>query len=312
MDAWIANFQIINPDVTVNYDPSGSGAGREIFLAGGVLWAGSDAALSDDEAQRSLDRCGPDGAIDLPVYISPIAITFNLPGIDTLNMAPATIAKIFTGQITAWDDPILAADNPGVTLPSTRVTPVHRTDNSGTTENFADYLFANVPDVWPWEPSGTWPRQGGDSAQGTSGVIAVVNQTEGAVTYADASRVGELSTANILVGGTWVPVSADAASRAVDVSPQLEGRHEADLSIALDRTTEDTQAYPLVLISYAVVCLHYESERDAEFVTEFIGFIASPLGQTLASSAAGSAPMSDDLEQRIATSVAAITSGGTP
>src|SRR6185503_15663437 len=121
MAAWQAAFQGANPDVTVNYDPVGSGGGREQFLAGGaILFAGSDAALTADELTKSKTRCaGGTGAIDLPVYISPIAIAYNLPGVTSLQMKADTIAKIFAGKIKKWNDPAIAADNSGVKLPST-------------------------------------------------------------------------------------------------------------------------------------------------------------------------------------------------
>ena len=309
MDAWRASFQAMHVAVSVNYDPSGSGAGRTQLLAGGALWAGSDAALSDAEIERSRDACGPEGAIDLPIYVSPIAITFNLDGIDSINMSASTVAGIFTGAITRWDAPELAAENPGVALPSLPITPVHRLDDSGTTENFVDWLHANAPEIWVWEPSGVWPTQGGDSAQGTSGVITVVQQTLGAITYADASRVGTLGTVAIGVGDQWVPVSPEGAAIAVDASPLMEGRHVYDMAVALDRTTTAEGAYPLVLVSYAVVCLHYARQMDAEFIQEFIGFVASPAGQAVSAQIAGSAPISETLSNQIRSSLAAITWG---
>ncbi|WP_245885995.1 phosphate ABC transporter substrate-binding protein PstS [Xylanimonas oleitrophica] len=309
MGAWIAGFQSQNPDVSVSYDAAGSGAGREQFLAGGVSFAGSDAALKDEELQSSTEVCGPDGAIDLPLYISPIAVAFNLPGISSLNLAPETIANIFAGNITSWNDPAIAADNPDVNLPDMAITPVHRSDDSGTTDNFTEYLHATAGDVWTWEPDGVFPVEGGDSAQGTSGVVGIVNDTEGAVTYADASRVGQLGTAAIKVGEEWVPVSPEAAAAAVDASHEVEGRHEHDLAFELDRTTTAAGAYPLVLISYSLACLNYADEAEGNFVKAFLGYIASSEGQQAAASAAGSAPISDDLRSQVEQAIDAITVG---
>nr|WP_041582815.1 phosphate ABC transporter substrate-binding protein PstS [Xylanimonas cellulosilytica] len=310
MEAWIAGFQTTNPDVTINYDPAGSGAGRGQFLAGGVAWAGSDAVLKDEEIETSRTVCGPDGAISLPVYVSPIAVAFNLPGIDSLNLAPATIAGIFTGAITTWDAPEIAADNPGVELPATEITAVHRSDDSGTTENFTDYLAATASEVWTFEPDGVFPVEGGDSAEGSSGVIGVVRQTEGAVTYVDASKVGEgIGTAAVKVGEEWVAFTPEAAAAAVDASPLVEGRHANDLAFELDRTTTDPSAYPLVLISYAIACQNYSDEATGDFVKAFLGFIASAPGQEAAAQAAGSAPISGDLESKVQAAIAAITVG---
>ncbi len=133
-EAWIAEFQRNNAFVTVNFDPTGSGAGREAFLAGAVDYAGSDSALSESDLAGEFAACAPGTkGIDLPVYISPIAIIFNLAGVNQLNLDAATVAGIFKGDITAWDDRAIRALNPGTSFPSTRITAVHRSDDSGTT-----------------------------------------------------------------------------------------------------------------------------------------------------------------------------------
>ena len=121
MDAWVAGFSgLLHSDAQVQYSPDGSGAGRTAFLAGAVDFAGSDAYLDDEELERSRKICGPDGAFDVPAYISPIAVAFNLPGITELNLDAETIAKIFQGEIKSWDDPAIAKHNPGVNLPNCR------------------------------------------------------------------------------------------------------------------------------------------------------------------------------------------------
>src|SRR5690606_5424429 len=137
MEAWRAGFQSLNPDVTVNYDPVGSGGGRTQFLDGATSFAGSDSLMKEDEYALAVDRCEGDlGAIHLPTYISPIAVIFNLEGIDSINMDADTIADIFNANITMWNDPAIAAQNEGVDLPATAITIVHRADESGTTSNF--------------------------------------------------------------------------------------------------------------------------------------------------------------------------------
>src|SRR6185369_16847577 len=105
MQAWIAGLQSTSPDATVSYDPVGSGGGREQFIAGGVDFAGSDSALTDDEIAKTKDRCGPTGIFELPNYISAIAVVYHLDGVKDLNLSPATIAGIFNGSITTWNDP---------------------------------------------------------------------------------------------------------------------------------------------------------------------------------------------------------------
>src|SRR5690606_29466105 len=142
--AWIAGFQQQHPGVTVNYAPEGSGAGREQFTSGAVPFAGTDAYLDDEELVAAEEACGAP-AVDLPLYIDPIALPYNLPGVDTLNLRPEVIAGIFDEQITTWNDPAIAESNPDVTLPDLPITPVHRSDESATTENFVDYLSKAAP-----------------------------------------------------------------------------------------------------------------------------------------------------------------------
>ena len=146
-EAWIAGFQTANPDVTISYDPVGSGGGREQFVAGGVSYAGSDAPLEAEELTGAEDVCTGQGGelVQIPVYISPIAVVYNLPEVENLQLSPETLAGIMSQEITNWNDQAIAADNPDATLPDKAITPVNRSDESGTTENFADYLAQTAP-----------------------------------------------------------------------------------------------------------------------------------------------------------------------
>jgi phosphate transport system substrate-binding protein len=307
MEAWRAGFQSAHPDVDVSYDPVGSGGGRTQFLEGGTDFAGSDAALDEEELAQASERCVGGEAIEVPLYISPIAVIYNVPGVDELNLSPAVIAGIFDRTITSWDAPEIAADNPGVTLPDLAITPVNRSDESGTTENFTEYLVATAGEAWPYEASGDWPVAGGQSAQGTSGVVQTVQGGEGTIGYADASKAGSLGTANIKVGDEWVGYSPEAAAAVVDASPRAEGRAEHDIVVELDRATTEAGAYPLVLVSYSIACTTYEDPATAELVKAFLGYVASTEGQDAAATAAGSAPISDTLRTDIEASIEAIS-----
>ncbi|WP_248241862.1 phosphate ABC transporter substrate-binding protein PstS [Microbacterium kunmingense] len=294
VQTWGAGFQTANPDVTVSYDPSGSGAGRDSFQAGAVAFAGSDRAFTADEiAEGPFDGCveGTD-IIQLPAYISPIAVIFNLEGVDALNLDAATIAGIFAGEITNWNDPAIAATNEGVELPDQAITPVHRADDSGTTENFTDYLYQAAPDVWTYEPDGVWPLQSGEAAQGTSGVVAAVEGGVGTIGYADASRAEGFGQVSVQVGEEFVAFSPEAAAAIVDASPREEGRTEGDLAVAIDRTPDEA-AYPIVLVAYSIACEEYADPAQAALVKGFLEYAISPEGQDAAAEAAGSAPVSD-------------------
>jgi phosphate transport system substrate-binding protein len=310
MQAWTVGFQETNPDATIQYDPVGSGGGRTAFLSGGADFAGSDAALNDDDFAKSKERCGDEGAIDLPHYISPIAIAYNLPGVEGLKLTPETAAGIFAGKITTWNDAALAADNSGLKLPDTAINPVHRSDESGTTQNFTDYLHATAPDVWTEEAAQAWPdAAGGEGAQGTSGVVAAVGAGEGSIGYADASQVGELGVAQIKVGDAFVKLSPEGAAKAVEVSEKTPGRSQYDVSFKLDRTTTEAGVYPITLVSYHIVCLKYDDPAKADLVKAFMGYVGSSAGQAAAAKAAGSAPMTAELMKQVATSVDQISAG---
>jgi phosphate transport system substrate-binding protein len=306
-EAWIAAFQTANPDVDITYDPSGSGAGRETFIAGGSDWAGSDSALSDDELAGAFGACAEGTtAIDLPTYISPIAVIFNVDGVDELNLDAETIAHIFKGDITTWNDPAIAALNEGATLPAATITAVHRSDDSGTTKNFSDYLNKLVPEVWDQKPADPFPYQTGEGAQGTSGVVDAVTNGTNTIGYADASKAGDLGVAKIKVGDEFVGYSAEAAAAVVAESPLVEGRDANDIAFALDRTTTDPSHYPLVLVSYSIVCSEYADAAQGELVKAFIGYITSAEGQQVAADSAGAAPLSEDLSAKVADALATV------
>ncbi len=309
MTAWIAGYQGVQPGVTVNYEAIGSGAGRDNLLSGASAYIGSDAFLDEEERAAVIEVCGPGGALHFPVYISPIAIPYNLPGVDALNLAPDVLAGIFNGQITSWNDPAISADNAGVELPDTEITVVHRSDESGTTENVMEYLTAAAPDAWPHEPSDAWPVEGQEAAAQTTGVIEVVGSTEGTIGYADASAVGTLSTASIGVGEDFVAYSPEAAAAVVDASSPADTGTEGDLALELARDTTASGAYPIVLVSYHIVCTSYDDPATAALVKDFLTYVSSPEGQSAAADAAGSAPISDDLRSQITSSIALIQAG---
>jgi phosphate transport system substrate-binding protein len=309
MEAWQAGFQGEYPDVNFSYDPVGSGGGREQFIAGATDFAGSDAALDDEELAAASERCAGGEIFELPNYISPIAVIFNLEGVDELNLGPATIAGIFNGSITTWNDPAIAGDNPDATLPSSAITPVHRADDSGTTDNFTDYLFQTAGDVWTDEPDGVWPLEGGEAANGTSGVVGVVESTVGAITYADASRAGELGVAKVAVGDEFVAPTPESAAAVVENSPAVEGRGDHDFAIEVNRQTEGSGEYPVVLVSYHIGCIQYDDEETANNVRAFIEYVVSEDGQQTAAENAGNAPISDSLREQAQSVIEAIAAG---
>lgn len=298
MQAWIAGFSGANSGATVNYDPVGSGGGRTQFTEGGVQFAGTDSYLDEEELPKAQQRCGGQ-VIQVPNYVSPIAVVFKLDGVPNLNLSPGTVAGIFTGQIKTWNDPKIAGDNPGVKLPAVPVTPVHRSDESGTTENFTEFMNKAAPKTWTAKPDGNWPIQGGEAAQGTSGVVGAVGAGNGTVGYADASQAGQLSKANLKLGNQNVAPTADAAAKILEESKRVEGQGPTSFAFDLNRTATGG-AYPAVLVSYLVACPQYPDKAQADVTKAFLKYVVSPQGQEEAAKAAGSAPLSEKLRAQIA------------
>jgi phosphate transport system substrate-binding protein len=303
--AWKAAFQTTNADATVNYDPVGSGGGREQFIAGGVQFAGSDAYLTDDELAAAKKKCGSD-IVEVPTYVSPIAVVYNLKGVDDLNLSAKTIGGIFEGKITTWDDAAIKADNPDATLPDSNITAVHRSDDSGTTKNFTDYLDKASEGGWSGGVVETWPLKGGEAAEGTSGVISAVSGGDGTIGYADESQAGELGKANVKVGDEFVAPTPEAAAKVLDTAKPVEGRDATDIAVDIDRTTTESGVYPIVLASYQIACQTQKDAATAELVKGWLTYVTSTEGQEAAAKTAGSAPLSGDFATKVQAAVETI------
>jgi phosphate transport system substrate-binding protein len=309
-EAWTAEFENANSGATITYDAVGSGGGREQFIAGGVGYAGSDAALSEEEGElkKAAERCASGKLVEVPAYVSPIAVIYNLEGVKGLQLDPETLAKIFNQEISTWNDPAIAKDNPGLELPDTRIVPVNRSDESGTTQNFTEYLSEVVPSVWKYEVSGDWPVKGGEAAQGTSGVVEAVTAGDGAIGYADASQAGELGVATIKVGSEYAEPTPEAAAKILEESPEAkdEAKSPYMFPFELDRKTETQGTYPIILVSYLIGCTKYGSASEAAIVRGYFEYAISSEGQKVAAENAGSAPLSAALTKKIQPAVEAI------
>ena len=311
VEAWIAGFQGTNPEAKIAYNPSGSGAGVQTFLTGATAWAGSDKALADDEVEQSKSVCTEGTAFDVPVYISPIAVVFNLKGVSDagkhINMDAATIAKIFDGKITKWNDPAIADQNKDLKLPDTAITVVHHSDKSGTTQNFVSYFKDVTPDNWTYDLSENWPNEVGQGAKGTSGVISTVKQADGTIGYADFSQVGDLGTVAVKVGDKYNEISAEAGSKVIGDSKQDDTvKGDNRIVIKINHATEAEGAYPIVLVSYDIVCPAYKDTKQAEFAKAWLTYVTSDEGQKAAQDAAGTAPLPSSLKSEITKSIEAI------
>jgi phosphate transport system substrate-binding protein len=308
---WRAGFQNANGDVNVNYDPVGSGVGRTGFADGAYAMAGTDDAFGTDAiGSTEFKLCvAGSGIVELPVYISPIAVAYNLPEVSKLNLDAASVAGIFAGQITKWNDAAIVALNAGVTLPDLTITVVHRSDKSGTTGNFTDYLSEAAASVWTFGRTETWPDTlGGESAEKTQGMRQAIEAANGAIGYLDVSQASGLGQANLLVQGTPVAPTSAAAAKALAGSQLESGRGAADLVFDVNRAPSDTSAYPLIMVSYLVACQEYKDSATAELARAYVTHVISKDGQAAAAKDAGSVSLWEDtsLQQRVSDVAAGI------
>jgi phosphate transport system substrate-binding protein len=308
MNAWIAAYQKACTGATVNYNPTGSGAGVTQFNAGNVDFAGSDSALDPGkgEVAAAQKRCGST-PLDLPMVVGPIAVAYKLAGVDKLILTGDVTAKIFLGKVTTWNDPAIAALNKGVTLPSTKISVFYRSDSSGTTKNFETYLAATAPTVFTSKPDKDSSKAGfaGQGKAKSQGVAAAIASTEGGIGYDEYSFAvsSGLSTAQIDNGGGPVVLSKDTASAAAQAAT-VTGTG-SDLTLKIDYATKTPGAYPIILVTYEIACTRYSNSTMGTFVKNFLTYTAT--GGQAGLAALGYAPLPTDLQTKVAASVATIS-----
>ncbi|WP_405831002.1 phosphate ABC transporter substrate-binding protein PstS [Streptomyces sp. NBC_01176] len=281
IDAWVKEFTQACSGVQINYNPTGSGAGVTAFTQGQTAFAGSDSPLKPEEVGAAAKACGGNPAIDLPMVGGPIAIGYNLPGVDGLVLDASTIAKIFDGKITKWNDAAIAKLNPTAKLPSTKIQAFHRSDESGTTDNFTKYLKAVAPSDWNYSGGKAWQAKGGQSAQGSAGLAQQVKQTAGAISYFELSYAADgISTVDLKTDApTAVKASVENATKAI-ASAEVKGSGN-DLSLGLNYKPTTEGAYPLTLVTYEIVCEKGNKADTLPATKAFLNYIASEDGQKL-------------------------------
>jgi phosphate transport system substrate-binding protein len=304
----ISSFGDTCPDATINYNPTGSGAGIQQFTAGQVDFAGSDSALNADkgEVDAAAKRCQNNPAWNLPMVAGPIAVAYHVSGVDKLVLTPEVIANIFLGKIKTWNDPAIAKVNSGVKLPSTAIKVFFRSDESGTTENFAKYLAGAAPSAWKAEPAKKWSGSVGEGREKSAGVSDGVKNTDGGITYVEWSyaKDNNLGMAQIDNGGGAVELTGESAGKALAAAkPAGEGN---DLKLELDYTTKEAGTYPIVLVTYEVVCSKGLDADKTHLAKAFLGhFVSTDVQQGLQE--VGYAPLPDEVRTKVETAVKAIS-----
>jgi len=304
----IASFATVCPDITVNYNPTGSGAGITQFNAAQVDFAGSDSALNaaKGEVAAAATRCAANPAWNLPMVTGPIAVAYNLSGVDKLVLNAEVTAKIFRGDIKTWNDPAIAALNKGVTLPSDAIHVFFRSDDSGTTDNFTKYLNLASNGAWTDPNAKAWPKSGaGEGREKSAGVAEGVKTTPGGISYVEWSyaKDNKLGIAQIDNGSGAVELNADSVGKAVAAAtPAGQGN---DLALKLDYATKQAGAYPIILVTYEIVCSKGLDANLTKGVKAFLTHFASAdVQKSLVD--IGYAPLPTSVQANVAKAIAAI------
>jgi phosphate transport system substrate-binding protein len=285
--------------VTVNYTKSGSGAGKTDLQNQVVQFAGTDSLIAD--ADKAKFKGGD--VLYFPTVGAPITVSFNVSGVDKLSLSADTLAGIFQGDIKTWNDPKIAADNPGATLPSTAIAVVHRSDGSGTTSNFTKFLKKASPTVWKLDSGDTvnWPATT-QGAEKNSGVASLIKSTDGAVGYVDLADAvnADLKLASVKnSAGKFVEPTLDGASAAL-----AGATVNADLTYDPINASGDS-SYPITSPTWIILYKKQSDAATAEALKGWLNFILTD-GQGLAKGV-GYAPLPTDLAQKAITQLSQIT-----
>ncbi|MCV7312983.1 phosphate ABC transporter substrate-binding protein PstS [Mycobacterium paraffinicum] len=308
MTRFVKAFEQACPGQTLNYTPNGSGAGIGEFAGKQTDFAGSDSPLAPIEYFAARQRCGSP-AWNLPVVFGPIAITYNVTGVTSLNLDGPTAAKVFKGAITSWNDPAIAALNPGVALPAEPIRVIFRNDQSGTTDNFQKYLDSAANGAWDKGIGKTFNGGVGEGAKGNDGTSAAVKATEGSIAYNEWSfaQAQKLSMAKIVTsaGPDAVAISAASVGKTIAGADFVEEGN--DLVVDTFSFYKPTQpgSYPIVLATYEIVCSKYPDPQVAAAVKAFLQSTVGAGQNGLADN--GYIPVPESFKARLSAAIDAIS-----
>jgi phosphate transport system substrate-binding protein len=291
---------------TLAYNPTGSGAGRDQFIADHVDFAGSDSPLSRDQIDPAAERCHGNPAWHLPMVFGPVAIAYHLDGVKNVVVSADVLAKIFSGGIDNWSDPAIAALNHGVTLPYLRISPIYRSDSSGTTDNFQKYLAAAAPKSWTRGTGSEFQGGVGEGVQKSAGVTQAVQSTPGAIGYVEKGFADQSGVpyAQINAGKGAVTLTDDAARTAIDNVTFAGVGNDLKLNLNSLYSTKEAGAYPLVLVTYEIVCSKGYDPATTAAVKSFLTVAAQNAQGGLP--AAGYVALPDKFKQRLVAAINAI------
>jgi phosphate transport system substrate-binding protein len=295
----IGAFQDVAPDLEVLYDAVGSGTGKTNLADQVTVWAGSDSLVSESDKSKFSREF-----LYFPTVAAPITVSYNLEGVDELNLSPDTLAGIFMGTISTWNAPEIAEDNPDADLPDTAITVAVRSDGSGTTSNFSKYLKAAAPEVFTLEAGDTvaWPKA--QAGNGNSGVAQIVTQTDGAIGYVDLSdaNASGLTYANIgNKDGEFVAPTLEGATAALDGA-----EINADLTYN-PLNASGAEAYPITAPTYVLVYSTYPDQATVDNIKGWLTYLLTDAQELAADVDFASLP--EGLDQQALEQIEQITVG---
>ena len=309
IDVFIQAYQKRCPGQNLAYNPTGSGAGVKQFTAGLIDFGGSDSALNqtNGETAAAQTRCKGNPAWNLPMVFGPVALAYHLDGVPKLVLNGETTAKIFNGQIKNWNDPAIAALNGGTALPNQPISVIFRSDESGTTDNFQQYLDAAGHGAWTQGAGKKFAGGVGSGASQTAGVAQAVKSTVGAISYVELSYAqdNKLSMAELNTGSGPVALTNDAVGKAIASAKIVGTGNDLRLDLKTVYGSSNPGAYPLMLATYELVCSKGYGPEVATSVKAFLSTAATD-GQA-ALPDAGYAPLPAEFKQKLLTAINAIT-----
>ncbi len=308
MDKWMSEYGKAHPGVKADYQSTGSGAGIKAIQSQTADFGATDAAMTEDEMKQS-----PAEIVHVPVVLGAVVLTYNLEAVkEPLRLTPDVIADIFLGKIKKWDDPRIKADNPNAALPANDITPVYRSDGSGTSDVFTDFL-SKVNAEWKEKVGRTknpqLPAGVGIGAKGNEGVMGQVRQTPNTIgyvelTFAEANNLPAALVKNS--AGTFVKPGPDTVTAAAS---GMMANAPADLRMQITNA-EGANSYPISGIVYALI---YKEQKDANKAKSIVDFLwwATHEGQAFTKELHYS-PIPADLVKRVEEKLNSITAGGKP
>lgn len=308
MDVFVQAYAAKCAGQQLAYTPSGSGAGVKQFTGGVSDIGGSDSPLKEGkETEDAAKRCQSNPAWNLPLVFGPVAIAYKLDGATDVTLTPSLLAKIFSGSIKTWDDAAITATNGGKALPAKPITVIYRGEESGTTDNFQQYLAAAAPSDWTKGAGKKFNGGVGQGAQGSSGMVDAISAADGTIGYAEWSFAQDkkLNMVKLDSGAGGVALTAESAANAIKEAKVKGTGNDLVLDLKALYASKAANSYPLVLATYEIVCSKGYKDADTTKAVKAFLTVAATDGQA-ALADAGYVPLPQEFQNKLLTAVKAI------